>query len=140
MGRFYTGLEGSLTVNGVKIGKVRDWSFSGDAEAIETTHLGEYGRQYIAGRQSHAGSCSLFWYANSNGEIEGRPLIGALLRTGHVSPTERFTFRLESSNMALEFQALVTHVETGVSPGDVMQASVAFTVCGELSEVNLGGI
>lgn len=140
MAKFYTGIEGSLSVDGVKIGKVRDWSFSGEADAIETTHLGEYGRQYIAGRQSHSGSCTLFWYANSDGAVEGRPLIGALLRTGHISPTERFTFRLESANVALEFQALVTRVETGVSPGSVMQASIGFVVCGELTEANLGGV
>jgi len=140
MGKFYTGIEGSLSVDGVKVGKVRDWRFSGEAEALEVTTLGDYARNYTLGRQSHSGSCSLFWYANDNGQVEAKPLVGAILRTGRVDPDKKYHLRLTSSNLAYEFDAVITTVETGAQAGDVIQAGISFTVCGELLAVNLGGL
>jgi len=140
MGKFYTGIEGSLSVDGVKVGKVRDWRFSGEAEALEVTTLGDYARSYTLGRQSHGGSCSLFWYANDQGTLEAKPLLGSILRTGRVDPDKKYRLRLTSSNLAYEFDAVITTVETGAQAGDVIQAGISFTVCGELLAVNLGGL
>lgn len=140
MGKFYTGIEGSLSVDGVKVGKVRDWRLTGEVEPLDATTLGDYASTYIAGRQRYTGACNLFWYASDDGTLEGRPLVGAIMRTGQVDPNKKHRLRLSSANVAYEFDALITTVETGAQAGDVIQAGIAFSACGPLLEVNLGGM
>lgn len=140
MGSYYTGIEGGLSVDGKSIGKVREWQFAGEVEAVATTNLGDYAQNYIAGRQKHGGSCTLFWYVNTDGVLESRPLIGAIMRTGHVDPDKKFRLRLSSADQVLEFDALITSVSTMSKAGDVMSASISFAVCGELAQVSLGGL
>lgn len=140
MGKFYNGIEGSLSVDGAQIGKVRDWRFTADVEALDVTTLGDYSVNYMPGRQRYSGACNLYWYSTDEGKLESKPLVGAILTTGKVDPDKKYRLRLASSNLVYEFDALITNVSTGAQAGDVIQAGIAFNVCGPLRQVNLGGL
>jgi hypothetical protein len=139
MGKVYTGIEGSLFVDGQKVGKVRKWTFDGDAEALETTTLGDYAPTYRYGRQSYAGRCTLYYYRNKTGVIEGKTLFGALLRTGRIDPDQKYRLRLVAADRSVEFDALITSFGIGAEQGDVMSADVSFVVSGPLIEASMGG-
>lgn len=140
MSKFYSGIDGSLSVDGVKLGKARNWQFSTELEALDTTTLGDSQRYYRGGRQQSGGSCVLFWYAKDNGQLDGKPLIGALIQTGTVDPTKKYKLRLGSASMVVEVDALITSASVEAQPGQVMAAQLAFVACGPLTEVNLGGL
>lgn len=139
MGKYYSGIEGSLSVDGTKVGKVRNWRLAGEVEPLDVTTLGDFAHTYSPGRQRYTGSCALFWYANGDDRIEGRSLIESILRTGAVDPIKRHRFALASDDLIYEFDALVTALETGSQAGDVMEASMSFQVCGPLVTANPGG-
>ena len=42
MAKQYTGIDGALYADDVKIARVSDWSFSAEADTLETTSLGDY--------------------------------------------------------------------------------------------------
>ena len=139
MGKIYSGIEGGLVVDGLKVGKVRDWSIAGAIASLETTTLADYMPTYRAGRQEYSGSCKLYYYRNAAGTVEGQALFGAVLRTGHVDPDQKHRFKLVAGDRSLEFDALVTSVGLGAEQGDVMSADVSFVVSGPLIEASLGG-
>jgi len=138
MAKFYTGTDGSLSVDGTKIGKVSGWSFDGAVE-LETTTLADSVTAYRAGRQSYSGSCEVLYYANDQGQLTAAPLLGDVLRTGAVPPDQKRRLELTAGNRKLSFDALITSVSTGLQVGDVMRASVSFVVCGPLVDASLGG-
>ena len=139
MGKVYTGIEGSLFVDGAKVGKVKNWDLAGSAETLSTTTLGDYAPTYRYGRQAYSGSCTLYYYRNETGVIEGKTLFGTLLRTGKIDPDQKHRFKLVAGDRSLEFDALVTSVGLGAEQGAVMSADVSFVVSGPLIEASLGG-
>ena len=139
MGKFYSGIEGSLSVDGVVIGKVREWEFEGSAAALNTTTLGDWAPTYRYGMQGYSGSCSVLYYAVDDGTIEAKPLLGTVIRTGQVPTDQKHRFKLASSDRSVEFDALITSVGIGAEAGSVMRATIAFTVSGPLIEASLGG-
>jgi hypothetical protein len=139
MGKLYSGITGSLSVDGVTIGKVREWSLEGSAEALATTTLGDWAPTYRYGRQQYAGSCVVLYYADENGKVESKPLIGDVLQTGKVPTGLKRRFKLVAGDRSVEFDALVTDVSMAAGAGDVLSADVSFTVSGPLIEASLGG-
>ena len=139
MGKVYTGIEGSLFVDGAKVGKVKSWDLAGSAETLPTTTLGDYAPTYRYGRQSYDGSCTLYYYRNEADSIEGKTLFGTVLRTGKIDPDQKHRFKLVAGDRSLEFDALVTSVGLGAEQGAVMSADVSFVVSGPLIEASLGG-
>lgn len=139
MAKYYSGIEGKLSVDGVAISRVATWNFSSEVEALDRTTLGDSARKYCAGRQMSAGTCTFFYYEASDGKIEARPLLGALIQTGTVPQDKTYRLKLASAGRSVEFDAVITSVETAAAPGSVMQASVAFAVTGPLIEASLGG-
>lgn len=140
MGKFYSGIQGSLSVDGVKVGKVRDWSLTGEVEALEATTLDDFARTDLPGRQRYSGNCTLYWYANDEGNVEGSSLINSLLRIDAVDKNVRPRLTLSSLNLTYELDALVTSIETGAEAGGVMSAAISFLGQGPLIQANPGGI
>lgn len=139
MAKYYNGIEGKLSVDGVAIGRVASWDFSTEIEALDVTTLGDASKVYRTGRQSSSGSCAFFYYAAADGHIEARPLLSSLIRTGRVPTNQTYRLKLASADRSVEFDAVVTSVQTGASAGGVMQASVSFVATGPLLEASLGG-
>ena len=139
MSLFYTGMRGSLSADGVVIGKVRDWSLSGAAELGETTKLDDDAPTYRTLRQNYSGSCSVFYYKNAGDKVESAGLVGVILRTGKIPIDSVVRMELRSDDLALIFDAKLTQTSIAASAGDVMQASIDFNVNGPLQTVQLGG-
>lgn len=139
MGLFYNGIKGSLTANGVKLGKVREWLLSGKAETGETTVLDDYSPTYRVLRQSYDGSFKLFYYRDDAENVEAKSTVGQILKAG-AGTGQNVTLELAASDMTLTFDAVITGVSISSSAGQVMQADVSFVVNGPLTTVNLGGV
>lgn len=139
MAKFYSGIDGSLSVDGTTIGKVRNWSFDGSVEALATTTLGDSAATYRAGRQGYTGNCEVFYYADSAGQLLTAPLLSDVISTGGVSPDQKRRLVLSAGDRRLSFDAVITDVAVAAEAGDVMRAAVSFVVSGPLVEASLGG-
>ena len=141
MAKQYTGIDGALYADDVKIARVSDWSFSAQADTLETTSLGDYARDYVYGVQSFSGSATIFYYENDSNAIEGNTLLSDVLRTSQT-PTEpthvlELQFRNGSVNRSVRFQCALNNVEISASSGEIIQANISFTVCGPLRAATL---
>jgi hypothetical protein len=139
MTAFVDSTQGNLYVNGSRVGKVRGFSISGEAEPLETTTLDDYVRTYATGRRRYQGSCNLFYYETDQKKVEGSALIGSILKSGNTPSAGKCRLKFEVQNRALEFDAIVTTVETGLSAGGIMMAAINFVVTGQLIDASLGG-
>jgi hypothetical protein len=141
MAKQYTGIDGSLLVDNVQVARVSDWSFSANADTLETTSLGDFARNYVYGVQSFTGTATVFYYENASNLIEGRAIMDDLLRTTRTptEPTHTLELRFSggSTTRAVQFKCALTSVEIAATVGEIIQASINFTVCGPLTAVNL---
>ena len=141
MAKQYTGIDGALYADDVKIARVSEWSFSAEADTLETTSLGDYARDYVYGVQSFNGSASIFYYENDSNAIEGRTLLSDVIRTTQT-PTEpthvlELQFRNGSVNRSVKFKCALNSVQIQASTGEIISASINFTVCGPLLAATL---
>lgn len=139
MALFYSGTNASLSVNGTKLGKVREWSIEGTAETVETTVLDDYSPTYRTLRQSYSGSLKLFYYRDEDENVESKSVLGVVL-SPNTAGNDLVVLELASSDMMLKFDAVIKRVSLSASTGQVMQADVSFLVNGPLKTVNLGGV
>ena len=141
MAKQYTGIDGCLYANSVKIARVSNWSFSAEADTLETTSLGDYARDYVYGVQSFSGSATIFYYENDSNQIEGKTLLSDLIRTTQT-PTEpthelELQFRNGSVNRSVKFKCALNSVQIAASTGEIITAGIDFTVCGPLIAATL---
>ena len=136
MAKQYTGIDGALYVDDVKIARVSDWSFSGTAETLETTSLGDFARDYVYGVQSFSGSATVFYYENASNQIEGKSLLSDVIRTTQT-PTEpthvlELKFNNGSKSRNVKFKCVLNEVQISAVTGEIIQSQISFTVCGPL--------
>ena len=141
MAKQYTGIDGALYADDVKVARVSNWSFKAEADPLETTSLGDYARDYVYGVQSFSGSATIFYYENASNAIEGQALMSDVIRTSQT-PTEpthvlELQFRNGSVNRSVKFKCLLNSVSIQASSGEIIEANVDFTVCGPLVAANL---
>lgn len=139
MGLFYSGIKGSLTVDGVKFGKVREWRISGSAKTGETTTVGDYAPTYRVLSQSYSGGLKLFYYRDEAENVESKALVGRIMTPGSINATQTVALELAASDIRLTFDAFVTGVSFGATAGQVMSIDLDFVVNGPLKTVALGG-
>ena len=136
MARQYSGIDGRLLVNGAVVGRVKNWSFSGTVETLETTTLGDSARDYSAGLQSYSGSATLFYYENDSNQIEGAALFNDVMRTDRTpedtSTEMRLRFDSGSKTREVRFNCILNQVDISATAGEVVEANITFTVCGNL--------
>jgi hypothetical protein len=137
----YTGIDGSLLLDNVQVARVSTWSFSANADVLETTSLGDFARNYVYGVQSFTGTATVFYYENNSNLIEGRAIMDDLLRTTQTptEPTHTLELRFSggSATRAVKFRCALTSVEIAASVGEIIEATINFTVCGALTTANL---
>ena len=140
MAHQYSGIDGQLLIGGTRIGKVKNWSFTGSFETLETTNLGASARTYSAGVQSYSGSATLFYYENSAKRIEGHDLFDHVIRTSRTpedGTTElRLRFANGSKTREIRFKCFLNQVEVAATAGEIVEANITFTVDGPLTYVN----
>lgn len=141
MAKQYTGIDGSLLLDNVQVARVSNWSFTANADTLETTSLGDFARNYVYGVQSFTGTATIFYYENASNLIEGRAIMDDLLRTTQTptEPTHTIELRFSggSATRAVKFRCALTSVEVAASVGEIIQATINFTVCGALTTANL---
>lgn len=140
MAKVYTGKDGSLVLLGDPIrtiAKVINWSLEGQADALDTTTLGDSFRTYEIGLQGFTGSATLLFYAADDGENSASRLL-KLAKAGSVDAAGSkiaLSFRLGVPGTALGKETvltpLITSYQYGASVGEIVQASISFTVTGE---------
>ena len=133
MAKVYTGKDGSLLVDGVVAGKVINWSVEGQADVLETTTLGDSFRNYETGLQGFTGSATLLFYADDAGKNDALEL----LRKAKSGAKTSLIVRLGTVGSSLlkdtSLSCIITSYQYGASVGEIVQASISFTVSGEPS-------
>ena len=129
---YLTGRDGSITYAGVKLAKVASWSLSSQVEALEVTSLADAARDYTPGLKSASGSCSIWYYGDN-----AKALLSKVVRTDAPSNTDIVEMTLGFGVDSATFKALITSVELGMAVGSVMQASLNFNACGDMTAVVL---
>ena len=141
MAKQYTGIDGALYVDNVKIARVSNWRFTSSADTLEITSLGDYARNYVYGVQSHSGSATLFYYENASNLIEGRAMMTDVIRTTQTptEPTHTMELRFDNGSTArrVVFKCALNQVEISATSGEIIQANITFTVCGPLTTVTM---
>ena len=142
MAKTYTGIDGSLLLDGTKVAKVSEWSLNAQADTLETTSLGDFAKTFVYGVQSFSGSARVFHYEDDAGKIASSGLMGDVLRTtatpSELTHTIELNFAGGAAARKLSFNAKRNSVEIGASAGEVVQATVSFTVTGPLTTMALG--
>ena len=142
MGRQFTGIDGALSADGNRVAKITSWTFSGQVDELETTTLGDFARTYVYGVQSYSGSCTLLYYEDDQGAIEGSGLMTDVMRTTQTptEPTHEMELRYQNgaATHAVRFGCLLPTVSISAAVGGVVTAEVSFTVSGSLTSCTIG--
>lgn len=142
MAKQYTGIDGALYVDDVRVARVSSWSFSAEAQTLETTSLGDFARNYVYGLQSFSGNATIFYYENASNLIEGGALLTDVVRTTQTptEPTHVLELRLAGGSVdrLVKFKCALNQVEISATTGEIIEAQISFTVCGPLTTANLG--
>ena len=137
MAKQFTGIDGALYADGNKVARISDWSLSAATETYEVTNLGEFARSYIYGRQGFTGNCTLYYYEDDAGKINGSNLLTDTLRTTQTPTNATHTIELRFDGGAtarrVSFKALLQDVQIAATVGGVVQAQVSFTATGALT-------
>lgn len=116
----------------VRVGYVRNWSFSNSAETIDATRLGDDFREKLGGLKSMTGQAQLMYYRDDD---DSDSPVSTLLDAfyNQDSSTQRgdikVRFRLvqpASSNRNYEFNAVLTNWSMACSVGEVVTVDVSF--------------
>ena len=107
-------------------------SLSSQVEALEVTSLADAARDYTPGLKSSTGSCSIWLYGEN-----AKALMSKVIRTSAPSDADKVSMTLGFGAKSVTFKALLTSCELQMAVGTVMQASLQFQCCGEMSAVVL---
>ena len=129
---FISGKDGYITCDGARLAKVASWSLSSQVEALEVTSLADAARDYTPGLRSASGSCSIWLY-----EENAKALMARVIKTGESTDADKVRMTLGFGAKSVTFVALFTNCELQMAVGTVMQASLQFQCCGEMSAVVL---
>ena len=140
---FYTGSQGRLFIDGstTAAARVSNWSFQASQSTLETTSLGDWDRELIAGTRTLSGSARMFYFRyDSGGTIQSdvSPLLNNIIRTTNTeSPTVRlklFVADGTDAGLFLEFDALITSASMSCAVGEVLAADFTFESTGRAIE------
>ena len=150
MAKYYSGQDGSLLVQSAtstegfdandRVAKVRSWSFTLNTAVLETVSLGDFDRTIIPGISSVTGSCSIYYYAESQGashnangsnKLLSTKIIDSILPRSGNTPTStqrpKVKFRLQvDSKHLIVLNAVITSFSMTNSVGEIMSADINF--------------
>jgi hypothetical protein len=141
MAKHFTGIDGSLRVDGTQIAKLSEWTFTAETSTLETTSLGDFARQFVPGIQSFSGSATAYYYVTAANTVDGGALLEDVIRTSAPNTVATHTILLrlsDTTNREVEFKCVVTSVSISCRVGDLVTASIAFTASGALTKATMG--
>lgn len=128
----YSGKDGKLLVGTTTLARVRNWSFNGTVDTLETTALSDKAREYTWGLKSATGSATIFYHDEAAGSV--KTVLDPCITTG--DPTQ-VTLELQWGSKKLKFNAWINSANLGMSTGEVMSAEISFTMTGNYNTVTL---
>ena len=121
-----TGADGKVVVNGAQIMKARDYTINISKDALETSHLGSYDREYVEGLRGATGSMTVLYDPTESTAVS---LLQSILTTDGTSQKVDFVFTSQD-NKKLVYSGFITSVSQSVSTGAVQAASCNFQISG----------
>lgn len=131
MAKVYTGRDGSLLIDDTTAGKVVSWSLEGQADVLDTTSLADDFRTYELGMRSFTGSATLLFYTNDAGGNDAETLLKAAKSGTKTSLKLRLGATGTPTLKDTSISCIITSYSFGASVGELVQASISFTVSGE---------
>ena len=123
-----TGADGKVMINGAQILKARDYTISVAKDALETSHLGSYDREYVEGLRGATGSMTVLYDPTESTAVN---LLNSILTTDGTSQEVNFVFTSQD-NKKLVYSGFITSVSQSVSTGAVQAASCNFQISGAI--------
>lgn len=124
-----TGSDGALRFNGTIVAKVRSWTMTVNKDALETTHLGLFDREYIQGLRGATGSADVLY---DETDIGTKALLNNVFRLDRT-PVDNVEFILNSTRLTtIKATCFVNSMTPTVSVGAVQAATVSFQVSGAI--------
>lgn len=126
-----TGNTGSLLFNGVRIAKVKNFSFSTQRGALDTTGVGDLDRTFISGVRQTSASATVLYDPDDSATVA---LLSSIYSTSTgVGPT--LTLQINSgSGLGISAAAVLTEVGTSVTVGDIVAANCSFQLSGTITD------
>lgn len=136
MSKYYTGKDGTLSIDEVDQVKVTKWSLQVDLDMLETTTLGDYDRNHTPGIRSFSGSATLLYYVDDTGRNDASWQLKRVIKTD--APYD-FPIRLilGLAGKTVSLNAFITSASYGASVGEVVSAQINFQGTGALTGVAL---
>jgi hypothetical protein len=145
---FYTGRSGSLTFDGKKVAKIRDWSVETTLELLSTNTIDSAFNTFTPGVKGATGSATLMYYRLEAGESENRTqftaLLARIMKKGAITAA---TSEQENDRVFLELNvgggaaddikmyAYITSAQVSVSTGELSVVPIQFTMDGDFTNV-----
>ena len=129
---FFSGRDGSLYADGVRVARVSDWSLSSSVEALETTDLGMNERSYTPGLKSASGTCNVFYHND-----DPVPLLKRVVQAGAATDADIVRLSLRWGQKKIDVDVLITQAGLSCQVGSVMQAAISFNVTGNYQDIEL---
>ena len=141
MSKYFTGTDGTLSIDGNVVARARNVQIQGSIETLETTTLADDQSTYIQGRRSYSGSCTIYYYEDANGNLSAYQALQNIFSTSAPSKTRTFALKVDLDgqykNRSLQFNAYIDSISMGLSAGEVLSADIAFTVSGPLATTTI---
>jgi hypothetical protein len=123
-----TGSSGQLRSSGTPVAKCREFSIDVSRDALDSSVLGSFDREFVEGMRGATGSATVLYDADDPATVE---LVNSIFRDDGVK--QRIEMILNTnSNRALAFDAITTQVGTPVRVGEVTACNISFQVTGPI--------
>lgn len=141
MSKYFTGTDGTLSIDGTVIARARNVQIDGSIETLETTTLADNASTYIQGRRSYTGSCTIYYYEDDAGALSAAAALQNIYSTTTPSKTKTYAFSVtlagQYKNRVLAFNAYINSIGMAVTTGDIVSADLSFTVSGPLTTTTI---
>jgi hypothetical protein len=135
---FYTGRTGSLSYNGRRVAKIRDFSLETTVELLSTNAVDSVVNTFTPGVKGATGSATLMYYRLETGEsaqfAQFTEMLSQLVRTGAITEAQRVLLSLNiggGGDDVVEFYAYITSAQLGASTGELSIVPIQFTMDGD---------
>jgi hypothetical protein len=139
---FYTGRTGSLSFEGKRIAKIRDWSLDTTVELLSTNTIDSAVNTFTPGVKGATGSATLMYYRLEPGESntfnQFTALLSKIMKSGAIETTDKVTLELNVGGSAaddIKLNAFITSAQVSVSTGELSVVPIQFTMDGDFIEV-----
>lgn len=123
-----TGSNGQLRYKGLPVAKCREFSIDISRDALDSSVLGTFDRDFVEGMRGATGSATVLYDADDPGTVA---LINSIF--SDEGEKESITMVLNTNtNKSLAFNAITTQVSTPVRVSDVTACSLNFQVSGPI--------